>query len=149
MIKKLFNKIFKKGRKEISFKQGIELTDLPICTFYQGEQKINFLLDTGATDSIISKSALEQLNLQYENTPKKSIVFGMEGNKTEVAFCKMSIMHAGKVLEDEFLICNMDTAFGHVKAESGVNLHGILGSKFFNKFKYILDFKELIAYSKL
>lgn len=149
MIKKLFNKLFGKDYKEISFKQGIELTDLPICTFYQGEQKINFLLDTGATDSIINKTALEQLNLQYEILQKKSIVFGMEGNKTEASFCKMAIRHVDKVLEDEFLICNMDAAFGHVKAESGVNLHGILGSKFFNKFKYILDFKELIAYSKL
>jgi hypothetical protein len=42
----------------------------------------------------------------------------------------------------------MKEAFGHMKQDTGVTLHGIIGSKFFNKFKYVLDFDELIAYSK-
>ena len=43
---------------------------------------------------------------------------------------------------------DMTAAFGSIKKETGVTIHGILGAKFFNEFKYVLDFKELIAYSK-
>ena len=30
--------------------------------------------------------------------------------------------------------------------ESGLKLHGIIGNRFFEKYKYVLDFKDLIAY---
>ena len=42
----------------------------------------------------------------------------------------------------------MSDAFGHIKKDTGVTVHGIIGSLFFNEFKYVLDFDELIAYSK-
>jgi hypothetical protein len=35
-----------------------------------------------------------------------------------------------------------------LKEEYGVTVHGLLGTGFFTKYKYILDFNEMIAYSK-
>ena len=37
----------------------------------------------------------------------------------------------------------MDEAFNSVKAETGVMIHGILGSNFFTRNKYIIDFDSL------
>ena len=34
-----------------------------------------------------------------------------------------------------------------IKLEYGINLHGILGSTFFQKYRYVLNFDELVAYS--
>ena len=73
---------------------------------------------------------------------------GIEGNKVSNQFCKMSVAYKNQVFEEEFSIADLDEAFGVVKQESGVQIHGILGSKFFERYKYVLDFKELIAYIK-
>ena len=60
----------------------------------------------------------------------------------------MSVTYKNQVFEEEFGIADLDEAFSVVKQESGVQIHGILGSKFFERYKYVLDFKELIAYIK-
>ena len=53
-----------------------------------------------------------------------------------------------KTFEVQLNINNMSEAFGFIKKESGVQIHGILGSLFFQKYKYILDFDSLKAYIK-
>ena len=60
----------------------------------------------------------------------------------------MTIYYKDQKFEEEFSITDLDGAFDIIKKENGVQIHGILGSKFFEKYKYILDFKELIAYIK-
>ena len=42
----------------------------------------------------------------------------------------------------------MKEAFGNIKKETGVTIHGILGSDFFTRYKYVLDFDKLIFYKK-
>lgn len=145
MIKKLFKKLFKNS-SEISFKQGFELTDLPVVTLYQGEKKFNFLLDTGSNNSIIDGNILNQI--EHTKCEEKSSVYGMEGNKQEVSICEIELSYKDMHYRYAYLVCDMKNAFDSIKQDTGVNLHGIIGSRFFNKFKYVLDFDELIAYSK-
>ena len=35
-----------------------------------------------------------------------------------------------------------------VKEETGVTIHGILGNTFFEKYGFVIDFKDFIAYAK-
>lgn len=149
MFKKFMNKLF--GSKTvvdnaISFKQGFDLTELPVITLSQGNKKFNFLLDTGSNDSIINKAAL--LELEYEEEGRKSHLFGLEGRKQEVSYCNIALSYKDQVYKYSYLISDMTAAFGQIKQATGVNLDGIIGSKFFNEFKYVLDFDSLIAYSK-
>ena len=72
----------------------------------------------------------------------------MEGNKIDVSYIKASLEYKEEGYEEEFQVVDMSAAFGQIKAESGVNLSGIIGSLFFKKYRYILDFESLIAYSK-
>ena len=48
---------------------------------------------------------------------------------------------------DEFIIRDMSGPFGIIKKQRGFTVNGILGSNFFNKYKYMLDFNEMIAYT--
>ena len=52
--------LYKQYKKKfnISFKEAMELVELPIITFYNKGQKLNFLLDTGSNDCIIDSSNL-------------------------------------------------------------------------------------------
>ena len=138
--------IRKRNNSKISFKEAIDLVELPVVTFYNGDTKLNFLLDTGSNVSYINSSIIPLL--VHEKTDKEMNTIGIEGNKVSNQFCKMSVAYKNQVFEEEFSIADLDEAFGVVKQESGVQIHGILGSKFFEKYKYVLDFKELTAYIK-
>lgn len=147
MIKGILN-LFKRKDKDkvISFGQGFALTELPVISLYQGNKAFNFLLDTGSNDSIIDSNILGKI--EHTMTDKQSNLFGMEGNTQIVKICNITLSYNGSDYPYEYIIQDMSAAFGNIKAESGVTLHGIIGSKFFNTYKYVLDFDLLIAYSK-
>lgn len=138
--------IRKRNNSKISFKEAMDLVELPVVTFYNCDTKLNFLLDTGSNVSYINSSIIPLL--VHEKTDKEMNTIGIEGNKVSNQFCKMSVTYKNQVFEEEFSIADLDEAFSVVKQESGVQIHGILGSKFFERYKYVLDFKELTAYIK-
>ena len=130
----------------MSFKESLDLTDLPIVTFYNNGCRYNFILDTGANLSVINSAISD--SLKHEKVNAVGSVFGMEGNPTSVNYIKAPLEYKGTTYEELFQVIDMSTPFGRIKEESGVLLHGILGNAFFTKYKYVLDFENLIAYSK-
>ena len=138
--------IRKRNNSKISFKEAMDLVELPVVTFYNGDKKLNFLLDTGSNVCYINSCIIPLL--VHEKTDKEMDTIGIEGNKVSNQFCKMSVTYKNRVFEEEFSIADLDGAFSVVKQESGVQIHGILGSKFFERYKYVLDFEKLIAYIK-
>lgn len=139
-------RVNKKNNSKISFKESMDLTELPVVTFYNGDNKLNFLLDTGSNFSHINSSIITLL--EHTKTDKKTDLIGMEGNKVSSSICNMSISYKNQKFEEEFIISDLNGAFNIIKQEDGVQIHGILGSRFFEKYKYVLDFNELIAYIK-
>lgn len=147
MIKNIINKLFKKKKyEEMSFRQGFDLTSLPIVTFYQGEKKFNFLLDTGSNDSVIDSNILGEM--EYTKTNLKSTLMGLDCINKEVYCVLVKLSYMSQDYPFVYIVNDMSAPFGSIKHETGVTLHGIIGSKFFNKYKYVLDFDEMIAYSK-
>lgn len=130
----------------MSFREAMDLTSLPIVTFYQGDKKFNFLLDTGATLSVINQAVLESIT--HTTTDRAGELFGVDGVKREVSYTSINLTYKNKEYIEEFQVLDMQEAIDQVKAESGVNMVGIIGSEFFRKYKYVLDFDELVAYSK-
>ena len=135
-----------RNNSKISFKESMDLTELPVATFNCNRKKLNFLLDTGSNLSYINSSVLPLLD--HEIIDGESSVIGFEGNEVSTGSCRIAVTYKRKRFEEEFNIADLDTAFKVIKQESGVQLHGILGSRFFEKYKYIIDFKNLIAYMK-
>lgn len=138
--------IKKANRKRISFKEAIDLVELPVVTFISKGRKLNFLLDTGANNSILNESVAADMNLEVEKFD------GVETNTAGGSICLNTIVNLDiqyddkRIYNENFLISNMDEAFNSVKTETGVMIHGILGSNFFTKNKYIIDFDSLALY---
>lgn len=131
---------------KISFKESMDLVDLPIITFVSNGVKLNFLLDTGATYSAINSDALK--NLKYTPTDNSGTSTGIGGDLGETyPYIKLEVNHRGKVYDDEFQVLDLSSPFKNVKESSGITLHGILGNSFFQKYRYVLNFDEFIAYS--
>lgn len=146
IINDLINYYKKHKKINISFREAIDLVGLPIITFYNEGKKFNFLLDTGATISVIDSNILNDFS--HKKLEKDGTLFGMEGHKIDVSYIKADLVYKDKIYKEEFQVVDMSAPFNEIKAESGVKLSGILGNIFFTNYKYVLDFNSLIAYSE-
>lgn len=136
-----------KKTTSIPFKESMELVRLPIVTFKNGNTKLHFLLDTGSDDSFITSSILKKVKIKGEINKVTSIATG-GGNINSKGIVIIDIQYKDKVFENTFIVSDMDEAFQSAVGNRGVHLHGILGSVFFERYKYMIDFKEMTAYSK-
>lgn len=146
MLKKILNKLLINPASTMSFKESLDLAELPVVTFYQGKQKINFLLDTGSNNCIIDSNFLP--NIEHTKLNLETSLYGLEGNAQRTSVCTLKMSYKDIEYEYPYVIQDMSEAFGSIKKETGVTINGILGSKFFNDYKYVLDFDEQIAYTK-
>lgn len=146
MIKKIIHKFLNIHPDAMSFQNSMDLAELPVVTFRQGEKKINFLLDTGSNNCVIDSNILKSID--HKMLDVETNILGLEGNAQKTGVCTIKMSYKDKEYEYPYVIQDMSAAFDSIKKETGVTVNGMLGSKFFNEFKYVLDFDELIAYSK-
>lgn len=146
MIKKIIHKFLNIHPDAMSFQNSMDLAELPVVTFRQGDKKINFLLDTGSNNCVIDSNILKSID--HKMLGVETNILGLEGNAQKTGICTIKMSYKDKEYEYPYVIQDMSAAFDSIKKETGVTVNGMLGSKFFNEFKYVLDFDELIAYSK-
>lgn len=146
MIKKIIHKFLNIHPNAMFFQNSMDLAELPVVTFRQGDKKINFLLDTGSNNCVIDSNILK--NIDHKMLNIETNILGIEGNAQKTGVCTIKMTYKDKEYEYPYVIQDMSAAFDSIKKETGVTVNGMLGSKFFNEFKYVLDFDELIAYSK-
>lgn len=146
MIKKIIHKFLNIHPDAMSFQNSMDLAELPVVTFRQGDKKINFLLDTGSNNCVIDSNILKSID--HKMLDVETNILGLEGNAQKTGVCTIKMSYKDKEYEYPYVIQDMSAAFDSIKKDTGVTVNGMLGSKFFNEFKYVLDFDELIAYSK-
>ena len=135
------------GITSIPFKESIDLINLPIVTFVNNNVKLHFLLDTGSDDSYINIDVLDKLVIKKSYNVKRDIVTG-NGSISSSQIVLMDISYKEQCFENAFVVSDMGEAFDAATGASGIKIHGILGSVFFAKYKYVLDYMKLEAYSK-
>ena len=142
----LINKLEEKVSNTMSFREALALAELPVVTFYQGDKKLNLLLDTGANISIIDKEVASTISTK--ETPRVSKITGIGGSVKDVAIVDIVLQYKNNTFKDGFQVTDMSSTFSAIKNTTGVTIHGIIGNRFMQKYKYILDFDKMIAYSR-
>lgn len=136
----------KRNNRKMSFREAMDLAEMPVVTFYQGDKKFNFLLDTGSNYSHISKEAAKEI--QGKTIEAQAKVSGI-GEGTTSGVCRTTLSYKGVNYDIDLSITDhLTDAFAAIKTETGVQVHGLIGNQFFQKHKYVLDFEELVAYTK-
>lgn len=134
------------ARKNMSFMDSLNLTGLPIICFNGIGQTVNMVLDTGSNVSIIDINVLDII----EHTKgKESIegIIGVSGEIGESSNINVSLTYKEMEFNFECFANDISATVSAVKQEYGVTIHGLLGTDFFTKYKYIIDFNEMVAYS--
>ena len=137
-----------KPQNPISFYESMKLCNLPIITMKIGVEDINFLVDTGSMENIIDLRVVDLLKLPYRGHTKTFDMYGVTGNTINVPSILMDLEYKGNIYEGHFMVKDLSDSMDMIKEEYGPRIHGVLGAKFFNKYNYVLDFINLIAYTK-
>lgn len=149
LLKDIISLEINKRRTGISFKESIDLTELPVITLYNDGQKLNFLLDTGSNISHLNSKA-EKLLKRYDEVHKTGFDIATATGVTEGSnrWVGIPLQYKKQSFIEDFMLLDLQEAFDSIKKENGVQLHGILGNSFFTKYRYVLDFEDLVAYTK-
>ena len=118
------------------------LAGLPIIIFYQGDKKYNFLLDSGSNVSYINASS----DIDRDTSIGNDSYVGSAGGGNACTVHNIKLYLEGQEYDHIFRATDLNGPFAEVKSSYGITLSGILGTDFFARYKYCLDFKELVCY---
>ena len=133
------------AKKNMSFIESINLTGLPIITFHNNGHPINMVLDTGSNVCIINSNILQ--DLKYEIGEEHTGVMGLNGEAEAGNTVFLPLTYKDWEFDFECWATDIGDMVATMKKEYGVTIHGLLGTGFFQKYKYILDFNSMVAYS--
>lgn len=128
----------------LSFTDNMGRLNLPIVSLTNNGQSFNFLIDTGATLSVIDSNALDKLNYTKVNVTGNA--YGVDGNIIPVEYARIELNHDKVQFVDEFQIMRVD-AFDNIKESDNIEIIGILGSTFLKRYNFTVDFKDLMIYA--
>ena len=116
-----------------------EKVDMPYITIDVQGKPLNFITDSGAAVSVISKEILSELN--YEPSIRKVNLTALNNEGVDSEMIVLAINIGGKEVKSDFLAYEgVDIAgFG---SKHGVPIDGILGVEFFKKTGGKIDFNK-------
>ena len=140
----------KKEKTKISFKESLDLVELPVITFMNNNKKLNLLIDSGSDISYLCSKVISELNLTSEEEKVElNIITGIKSANSICNKVKLNLSFKDNNFEEEFIILpELDQQFDNIKKENGVKIDGVLGNSFLSKYKYIIDYKDLSVYMK-
>ncbi len=130
---------------KMSIKESMDLVNLPVVTFENNGNKYNFIIDTGANDSIINE-ACEDILVTPNKT--KNTVQGISGNEQKCHTVSIEFTYKGIAFNTVFNVVDLKELLDSIKDNYGVTVHGILGTNFLDKYNYVIDFKDYIIYRR-
>ena len=127
---------------------GLTKSGLPLIPIMIGDNALCFIIDTGATLSLLDSSVADRLGDLAVKDDKSSFILGVDGKhiqaeKTATLTFKIdehSFTHT-------FVYESLFDALIKIEMESDIQVHGILGNDFLLKNKWIIDYDKLEIYS--
>lgn len=149
LITYYYNEQLFKEKSKISIKESLDLLEIPVITLENNNKKFNFILDSGSSNSHISPTASKDILYNKKGTINYSAnsANGTITNKSKVL--NVDLMYKKDIFNINLIVTeNLELSFKDIMDDNKIQLHGIIGSDFLIKHKYILDFADKVAYHK-
>ena len=124
---------------------GLEHTRLPLIPVEVKDKYLSFILDTGSTCSLIDSTVVEYFKDIVEPIGEYCIS-GIEGTKHKVEMITLPFTFEGQVYKPKFCVKPLLNTFIGIEDESGIQIHGLLGTDFLLENQWVIDFKEHIIH---
>ena len=106
---------------------------------------LNFLLDTGSDASYIDSEVIKNIPCKQSNYCSET--YGIDGTIHQTYYYEVTLGYNKLKFTELFGVLEL-TGTNKLGEDSKYAIHGILGSNFFEKYKYVIDFSNLTAYRK-
>lgn len=113
-----------------------------------GEYGLCFIIDTGATLSLIDSSVVDQLGGLVVKHDKPKSILGINGKYMQAESTAMLTFNIGETsFTHTFVSKSLFESLIKIEMESDIQVHGILGSDFLLNNQWIIDFDKLEVYT--
>lgn len=129
-----------------SLYHGLNQTKLPIIVVEIEDKHLCFILDTGSTCCLIDSNVVEYFKDIVEPIGDYYIC-GIDGTRHKVDVIVLPFNFEGHTYKTKFCVQPLSDAFKEIEEDSGIQVHGLLGTDFLIENKWIIDFKELNIHS--
>lgn len=149
-VASVVNLFDKKNKPASTIPMEIQLPgNLPIMALATNKGEVlNFIIDSGSNISHICAEHFESLGAEVLGTYENGEVTGLGANNVGVTMCRATLKD---VLGHEYGVnLSVSSQFSAVartiENNTGVQIHGLLGTDFLKEYNYIIDFKSLAVY---
>ena len=125
---------------------GLNKAKLPIIMVKVEDKYLCFILDTGSTCCLIDSNVVQYFKNIVEPIGDYCIS-GIDGTKHKVDVVILPFNFEGYTYKPKFCVQQLSDAFKEIAEDSGIQVHGLLGTDFLIENKWIIDFKELNIHS--
>ena len=122
---------------------GMQKTGLPLIVTSGKLKNLCFLVDTGATHNVLFAYVFEHFKNEFKVLEEHQSTMGIEGNYKECPTIEATFNFEGTDYTSTFSVLDATEAIAQVQAETGVQIHGVLGIQFLVENKWIIDFDRL------
>ena len=141
----VFTRIKKQNKYRICFKEAYKRTDLPVISLKINGKYEWFLVDSGASCNLIKQSYFDTIKDKPEVTENKNGIYtGSDQIKSE--YCTFDLSYKKTKFNQEVFNIAQLNVFDINRSKYGMNIVGIVGSPFFNKYKWVVDFQDMVIW---
>lgn len=124
-----------------SLYHGLNQTKLPIIVVEIEDKHLCFILDTGSTCCLIDSNVVEYFK-DIIAPIGDYCISGMDGTKHKVDVVILPFNFEGYTYKPKFCVQQLSDAFKEIEEDSGIQVHGLLGTDFLIENKWIIDFNK-------
>ncbi len=123
---------------------GLEKAGLPLILTTDNPKNLCFLIDTGSTNDVIFDFVYEHFKDYFTQTAESKNVMGIDGLLKPTIIVNADLQFDDLRYKAPFAVLEANDAIIQVQAETGIQLHGVLGVPFLLENKCQIDFDKLI-----
>lgn len=127
---------------------GLQRTGLPLIVTSGKLKNICFLIDTGSTHNTFFDFVYVHFKDEFKLFDSTYRTMGIDGHYTETPVIEATVNFEGVDYTSTFVVLDASEAIAQVQEETGVQIHGVLGTQFLMENRWIVDFKKCVITNK-
>lgn len=127
---------------------GLEKAGLPLILTTDNPKNLCFLIDTGSTNDVIFDFVYEHFKDYFALTTESQNIMGIDGSLKPTIVVNADLQFDDLRYKAPFVVLGANDAITQVQAETGIQIHGVLGVPFLIENKCLIDFNKLTIQNK-
>lgn len=123
---------------------GLEKAGLPLILTTGNPKDLCFLIDTGSTNNVIFDFVYQHFKEYFAPTSDSQNIMGIDGSLKPTIIVNADLQFDDLRYKAPFVVLEANDAVTQVQAETGIQIHGVLGIPFLMENKCMIDFDKLI-----